>query len=150
VRPGGTHPDPEALHDLPLFASLSAEEAAGAAALAVVRDVPPGETIVAQWDVARDFYVVLDGGVDVFVGDRRARGLGRGDMFGEIAAIDWTRGYGYPRTASVVATAPTRLAMFPEGAVNELVRQLPEVRRRVLATMHERLALSGDVPSRDD
>lgn len=135
----GRHPDPAALLALPLFASLSSGEAANAAVLAVVRDVTAGETVVEQWDVARDFFVLLAGAVEVFVDGRRATELHPGDMFGEIAAVEWTRGYGYPRTASVIATEPTRLAMFPEGAVNELVRQLPDVRKRVLATIHQRL-----------
>jgi aromatic-L-amino-acid/L-tryptophan decarboxylase len=135
----GPHPDPASLRELSLFASLSPGEAAGAAALAVIREVEAGETIIEQWDVARDFFVLLAGAVEVLVDDRRARVLHRGDMFGEIAAIEWARGYGYPRTASVIATEPSRLAMFREGAVNELIRQLPEVRKRVLATMHERL-----------
>ena len=63
-------------------------------------------------------------------------------MFGEIAAVEWTRGYGYARTASVIAIEPTRVAMFPEGAVNELVRRLPQVRKHVLATLHQRLPTS--------
>ena len=138
----GRHPDPAALRGLPLFASLSAAEAAGAAALAVVRDVAAGEAIVEQWDVARDFFVLLGGTVEVVVDGRRARELGPGDMFGEIAAVEWTRGYGYARTASVIAIEPSRVAMFPEGAVNELVRRLPQVRKHVLATLNQRLPTS--------
>jgi aromatic-L-amino-acid/L-tryptophan decarboxylase len=136
----GAHPDPRLLTELPLFAALSPTEAASAAALAELRDVVPDETIVRQWDVSRDFFVLLDGAAEVFVDEQRVRELGRGDMFGEIAALEWAHGYGYPRTASVVATAPSRLVVFPDGAVNELVERLPAVGRRVRATMHDRLS----------
>src|SRR5215213_8198759 len=113
--------------------------AVGVAALAILRDAEPGETIIEQWDVSREFYVVISGKLEANVDGRRVRELGAGDIFGEIAAMDWTRGYGYPRTASVVATEATRLVVFPEATVNKLVQRFPEVRRRVIATMHERL-----------
>jgi len=135
----GPRPDWHALRELPLFAELSDGEAADAATLAELRDADPSETIVRQWEISRDFYVLLDGAVDVFVDDRRVRELHRGDMFGEIAALEWAHGYGYPRTASVVATEATRLVVFPDGAVNELVRRLPAVGRRVRATLNDRL-----------
>jgi aromatic-L-amino-acid/L-tryptophan decarboxylase len=136
----GRHPDLLTLAGLSLFDSLSPAEAGEVAALAVIRDADAGATIIKQWDVARgDFYVVLDGTLRVDVDDARVRELGPGDMFGEIAAIDWTRGYGYPRTASVIATEATRLIVFPEAAVNVLVERFPAVRRRVIATLHERL-----------
>jgi aromatic-L-amino-acid decarboxylase len=136
----GPHPDPSVLVDLPLFAALSPAEAESAAALAELRQAEPDETIIRQWEVSRDFFVLLDGAVEVFVDDRRVRELHRGDMFGEIAALEWAHGYGYPRTASVVATEPSRLVVFPDGSVNELVDRLPAVGRRVRATMHDRLS----------
>ena len=135
----GRHPDPATVGALPLFDSLSPADAAGVAALAILRDAEPGETIIEQWDVSREFYVVISGKLEANVDGRRVRELGPGDIFGEIAAMDWTRGYGYPRTASVVATEATRLVVFPEATVNKLVQRFPEVRRRVIATMHERL-----------
>jgi glutamate/tyrosine decarboxylase-like PLP-dependent enzyme len=138
--PAGPRPDWHALVELPLFASLSPGEAEAAASLAELRDAEASETIVRQWEVSRDFFVLLDGAVEVLVDDRRVRELHRGDMFGEIAALEWAHGYGYPRTASVVASEATRLVVFPDGALNELVRRLPVVGRRVRATMHDRLS----------
>ena len=63
-------------------------------------------------------------------------------VVGEIAALEWAHGsgYGYPRTASVVATEPSRLVVFPDGTVIQLVDRLPAVGRRVWATMHHRLS----------
>jgi aromatic-L-amino-acid decarboxylase len=138
--PAGPHPDPQALTELPLFAALTPVEAASAASLAELREAAPDETIVRQWEVSRDFFVLLDGAVEVFVDERSVRALGPGDIFGEIAALEWAHGYGYPRTASVVATAPSRLVVFRDGAVNELVDRLPAVGRHVRATMHDRLS----------
>ena len=50
---------------------------------------------------------------------------GAGDFFGEIAALEWAAGYAYPRLATVVASNRCALLVFPDGALNELVREFP-------------------------
>ena len=72
-----------------------------------------GEYVVRRWDTDRDFYVILDGTVEVLVDTRVVRTLGPGDFFGELAAQDWGGGFGYPRLADVIATAPLRLLVVP-------------------------------------
>ena len=67
------------------------------------------------------------------------RELGPGDHFGELAALDWGAGFGYARTAHVVATSPLRLLVLPASGLNELVRQAPELDRRLRAAARERL-----------
>ncbi|WP_410960579.1 hypothetical protein, partial [Salmonella sp. SAL4357] len=57
---GGPHPDPRVLTELPRFAALSPADAASAAARAELREAAPDETIVRQWEVSRDFFVLLD------------------------------------------------------------------------------------------
>jgi aromatic-L-amino-acid/L-tryptophan decarboxylase len=138
------HPDvtesllPPPLRRQPLFASLSPAEAEQVATLAAEREARPGETVVEQWDSARDFFVIADGTADVFVGDEHVRSLGPGEFFGELAALDWGAGYGYSRLATVVAGSPLRLLVFPEGTLAELLR-FPEVERRIRAAAQERL-----------
>jgi CRP-like cAMP-binding protein len=68
------------------------------------------------------------------------RRLGPGDFFGELAALDWGAGYGYPRLATVVAESDVRLLVFSEGTLAELVRTLPSVETRIRAAVQERLA----------
>ena len=77
--------------------------------------------------VERDFFVVLDGAVEVLVDGEHVRALGHGDFFGELAALGWEAGYAYPRLASVVATAASRLCVLPDDALNELMSDLPDV-----------------------
>jgi aromatic-L-amino-acid/L-tryptophan decarboxylase len=119
--------EPGSLAGLPVFASLSAGERRRAAELAGLREVAPGERIVEQWSVARDFYVVLEGAVEVLIDGEHVRHLGPGDFFGELAALDWEAGFAYPRLASVVATTAARLVVFPDAALNELMREFPAV-----------------------
>ncbi len=63
-----------------------------------------GDTIVTEGEPGELFYVIADGAVDVVRGGRIVGTLGPGDQFGEIALLRNTG-----RTATVVATCPTRL-----------------------------------------
>ena len=85
-----------------------------------------------------------DGGVDVqvlpvFIDDELVNTLGAGDFFGEFAALEWAAGYTYPRLASVVASEPLRVLVFPDGALNELVREFPALDAVIRTALHERL-----------
>jgi glutamate/tyrosine decarboxylase-like PLP-dependent enzyme len=135
----GTHPGPEDLAGVPLFAATTAQQRRLATALGVLRDAPAGTTVVQQWEVSRDFFVLLAGEAVVDVDGLRVATLVAGDVFGEAGALDWGRGYGYARTASVVAATPLRLLVFPDGALNELMREVPAVRSAVLAVLHANL-----------
>ena len=97
------------------------------------------DTVIEQWGSERDFFVIVDGTADVYVGDEHVRSLGPGEFFGELAALDWGAGYGYSRLASVVAGSPLRLLVFAEGTLAELL-QLPGVEREIRAAVQERLA----------
>ena len=61
----------------------------------------PGEAIVRKWESARDFFVLADGTVDVHGDGEHYGDLGPGDFFGELAALEWGAGFGYPRLATV-------------------------------------------------
>ena len=97
------------------------------------------EAIVAQGDTSREFYVVLDGELEVLVDGERVRALGPGDFFGELAAMDWGAGFGYPRLATVVAVTPARLRVVPREQMIELASQRAEVGAAILAAVRERL-----------
>jgi CRP-like cAMP-binding protein len=60
-------------------------------------------------------------------------------VFGELAALEWARGFGYPRLAAVIATEPSELLVFPDGALNVLMRRLPSVRDQITTVVQERL-----------
>ena len=110
------------LDRLPIFRSLRRDELERLTEPADLREVAGGETIVAQWDASKDFYVVLAGTVDVSVEGERIRALGPGEFFGELAALDWGSGFGYPRLATVTAASDVRLLRVPCEVLNDLVR----------------------------
>jgi glutamate/tyrosine decarboxylase-like PLP-dependent enzyme len=113
--------------------------AAAFAAAGREQAVAPGETIVTQGETTRDFYVVIDGALDVLVDGERVRALGPGDFFGELAALDWGAGYGYPRLATVVAVSPARVRVVPPELLNDVAATSPEVAGAIRAAVRERL-----------
>ena len=137
--PGLPEADIPSLRALPLFAELEPDQAALVGKQASLREAPAGETVVEQWSLGRDFYVILDGTVEVSVDGERARDLGPGEFFGELTALDWGAGFAYPRLASVRATSPLRLLVFADGKLGELVRRYPSVERQVRDAVAERL-----------
>jgi glutamate/tyrosine decarboxylase-like PLP-dependent enzyme len=136
---GGAGVEARALRRLPLFEALSAEEAERAAALAERTLVEAGATVVRQWSTGRDFFVIVEGTAEAEVDGTWVRELGPGDFFGELAALEWEAGFGYPRLATVRATSPLSLLVFPEGRLNALVEAFPSVEREIRAAVRARL-----------
>ena len=140
------HPDITTSRPIPrearfaLFDELPSEDARRITELGIPRDAPTGEVIIEQWATTRDFFVIVEGSVEVLVdGERRAE-LGPGEFFGEIAALDWGAGFGYPRIAEVVATTPLRLLVYPDGSLQGLVREYRAVERVIRAAVEYRLS----------
>jgi len=97
------------------------------------------EPVTERWAYARVFYLVLEGRLSVRVDAAEVNALTPGDYLGEIAAIDWGRDFSYGRTATVVATEPSRVLALPAAALRELMAEAPEVDRAIRATAARRL-----------
>jgi hypothetical protein len=102
------------------------------------RHLAAGETVVRQWDVDRDFYLLLDGDADVFSGDRQLATMHAGDFFGELGALDWGASFGYPRLATVKARTDVTLLVLTDAQLAELMAAVPEVAARIRATAGQR------------
>ena len=73
-------------------------------------------------------------------GDRELARLGPGDVFGEIAGLDWGRDFSYGRTATAIAVEPSRVVTFPQTALRELMRAAPSFDAAVRRLAAARLA----------
>ena len=136
---GRRQTDVAGLRNLPLFQDLTQQELDLIAHSAYEDTAKPGQPIVRQWDPSREFYVILDGTAEVRTEERHLADLGRGDYFGELAALDWGASFGYPRLASVIATSPVRLLVFPGASFNTLVRDVPAFGDEIRRAVRERL-----------
>jgi hypothetical protein len=123
----------------PLLAGVGPEAIARLRSSARERAVAAGEVVVRESEYGTLFYLVLDGRLDVLVGTRPVRSLARGEFFGENAALDWGAGYGYARTASVVAAEASTLLAIPGAVLAEVARGEPAVRRRLQAAVRDRI-----------
>ncbi len=131
--------DASSLAALALFGSLDAGQLGRVCALAESRSAAVGETLVEQWGLGRDFYVVLDGMAGVLRDRVEVNQLGPGDFFGEVAALEWGANFAYSRLATVVARTPMRLAVFRPEALSSLMVELPALEREVTRVRRERL-----------
>jgi aromatic-L-amino-acid/L-tryptophan decarboxylase len=130
---------PDAIGSLALFDDLDDGQRDRVRASTWEIEVPAGTDVVHAWEFGREFYVILGGEVAVVHDGELVNTLGPGDHFGEVAALDWGAGFGYPRTASVTATTNLRLLVVPAPLLNELVRDAPAFGALIKRAMSERL-----------
>jgi glutamate/tyrosine decarboxylase-like PLP-dependent enzyme len=124
-----------------LLESLSPEERKRIVARGAPQRIAAGETVIEQWDASQDFFLIQQGTVDVLVDGARVAQLGPDEFFGEIAALDWGAGFGYPRIAEVVAAEPLEVLVYPDGRLQELIAEVPAVERVIRAAVEYRLSL---------
>lgn len=106
ARPPGPHFD--SLRELPFFRIAPVPAVEQLSRRTTEIRVGPGETVVRQGEPGDRFYLVLAGSVAVSRDGSPARPLGgAGTSFGEIALLREV-----PRTATVTAVEPTRLAVL--------------------------------------
>ena len=132
---GSTNVDAKSLERVPLFAGLSHKDREKIARWADSIDLPAGKHLLDEGRLPHEFFVIVEGEVEVsHEGDRLAT-LGPGDFFGEIALIEHGR-----RTASVVTTTPTTLAVMSPASFAAMRREMAEVALRIDDAIRERLA----------
>ncbi len=93
-----------------------------------------GETLFRAGDAADGMFVVLDGSLNVVVGDKIVEVSQRGAILGEMALVD-----NAPRGASVVAIEPSKLAKVDQRRFQRLVQQNPFFATHVMKELVERI-----------
>jgi len=90
--------------------------------------------MVRAGDPGKSFYVLLDGSARVVRPGRRARRLGPGDYFGEMALLDSA-----PRSADVVADSDLLTLTIDRSGFLKLLRADPVMSEALLRTLAARL-----------
>lgn len=94
-----------------------------------------GETIIKEGDPSEGWFVLLNGRVAVCKRDLTITEIHhRGTVFGELGCI-----LDRPRTATIVALESTSV-LFVQMDVDELVANHPDITKRILIGLAERLA----------
>ena len=124
----------ELIRGLPLFELCSKRDLRRIAALADERTLEPGTELIRQGEPGSEFYVVVEGEIEVRRGGRRVASLGPGSFVGEIALLSRS-----PRTATVIATTPLRVLAIEGRSFVELLDSLPELWLKVARALADRV-----------
>jgi CRP-like cAMP-binding protein len=130
----------KALQRASLFSELSKKELAQLARMADDVEVDAGHVLCKEGEIGRQFFVIMDGKVEVTRNGKAVRRQGGDDFFGEIALLE-----DVPRTATVKTKTPVRLFVLTRRDFRALVQTSPSVERKVMKSLARRLLeLSGD------
>jgi CRP/FNR family transcriptional regulator, cyclic AMP receptor protein len=122
------------LSKVPLFSGCTKAELEEIAALADEVRLPAGRKLIREGRRGREFFVLVEGSVEVTRDGETLRTLGDGDFFGEIALVS-----SVPRTSSVTATSPVRVLVITDRAFQDLLQDAPSMSFKVLQALAERL-----------
>ena len=130
----------EALKRAPLFEGLSRKELTQLARVSEDMEIPAGTALCKEGEIGHEFFVIVEGKVDVTRNGRKVATRGSGEFVGEIALLEQT-----PRTATVTAKTPLRVFVLTNKAFRSLLDESPSVERKVLRTLARRVVeLSKD------
>ncbi len=99
-----------------------------------VKAFKSGDIIFKRGQIGDFMYVVQEGEVDIFLGDKIIETVEQGGILGELALID-----NRPRAASAVARTDCKVVPIDENRFEYMVVQTPHFAIHVMEVMAERL-----------
>ena len=97
-------------------------------------ELAPGDFLFQEGDTGEKMYVLLEGEIEIFLGDFMLETAEPDMVIGEMALI-----YDGPRTANAVAKTACRLAEIDRRRFYFLVQQHPHFATHVMKTLADRL-----------
>jgi CRP-like cAMP-binding protein len=119
-----------ALSKVPLFAGCVTREMQEIGRLADEVTVRAGKVLAKEGAVAHEFYVIVEGSIEISRKGKRLRTLGPGDFFGELALLGKV-----PRTATATALTPSRLLVVGHREFTTLLADHAGIQEKVLRTV---------------
>lgn len=126
--------DAQELASIPLLADLTDEQRAVVAERLREEEVDVGTVLAREGDYAYSLFFVADGMAAAAVDTRLLTTLRPGDWFGEIGVLSQGT-----RSANVVALSTMRLLTLMSWDFNDLMKEVPELGRRIRERATERL-----------
>ncbi len=94
----------------------------------------PGDFLFREGDKCDEMYVLLEGEMDILLGDYVVETAGAGALIGVISLLDDS-----PRPANAVAKTPCRLATIDQRRFHFLIQQHPQFATHVMKELADRL-----------
>lgn len=130
----------QALKRVPLFEGLSKKELVALARVTEDLEIPAGGVLCKEGETGQEFFVIVDGKIEVTRNGRALAQRGGGDFVGEIALLEDT-----PRTATVKAKTKLRVFVVTRKDFLFLIDENPSVERKVMRALARRvIELSQD------
>jgi len=124
---------------VPLFKGCDTPQLRKIEHLMTTLSEPEGMVLTTEGAPGREFFIVLEGEVEVRQGDRVIGTRGPGEFFGEIALLD-----NRPRTATVVTKTPVTIEVLNRAEFGSLLAEFPDLAAQIMAAMAERLHELGE------
>jgi CRP-like cAMP-binding protein len=125
----------ELLKSVPLFSGCTKSELAQICTIADEIDLQADATLIREGEPGRQFFVLVDGTVDVRRKGRKLPTRGGTGFFGEISLLSNS-----PTTATVTATSPVHALVITPQSFRDILRRVPSIQLKVLGALAERLA----------
>jgi CRP/FNR family cyclic AMP-dependent transcriptional regulator len=132
----------KSLREAPLFEGLSKKELTELARRSEDMELGEGTVLCREGEIGQEFFVIVEGEVEVKRKGRRLGIRGAGDFIGEIALLE-----DIERTATVTAKTPLRVFVLTRPTFQHLVNENPAVERKVMRTLARRLAALSKDPA---
>lgn len=131
------------LSKVPLFAGLGERELAEVGRLADEVTVRSGKVLTEEGASGHEFFVILDGTIDISKAGKHVNTMGPGEFFGELALLGKA-----PRTATATAATPATLLVVGHREFTSLLANQPAIRDKVMrAVAHWISELTPDRPN---
>jgi L-tyrosine C(3)-methyltransferase len=120
---------------VPLFRAFSAAELAAVARAGRVVRVEAGHTLCRQGEPGEEFFLILEGEVEIERDGEQVARLGPGGFFGELALLA-----NRPRTATVGAITDTTLLVLDRRGFRRVVETVPGIAGKLLVELAGRFS----------
>ncbi len=137
--------DAETLRNVPIFQLLDNDELAELAAHIDEQTFQPNQLIFKAGDPGNNMQIILSGTVQTYVTDDEGNKiivgeLGKGEMFGELSLLD-----NQPRSASAIATEPTKTFIIDQDDLRRLFTKKPEAAFDILNILGQRIRATDNL-----
>jgi CRP/FNR family transcriptional regulator, cyclic AMP receptor protein len=124
----------ELLKRVPLFERCSKSELQRIARIADEISLPAGQVLTREGEPGREFFVLVEGDVEVRRKGRLLKTFSGQDFFGEIALVA-----DIPRTATLTAATPVRVLVMTAREFRTLMEEVRSLQPKVMYALAMRL-----------
>ncbi len=127
------------LRQVPLFASLDADELDAVGLTSTELDFAAGRTLMTEGERAHEMYVLVDGTVEVTKDGHHIADVGAGGFVGEMALLSHSH-----RNSTVTAKTDVNVLHIDGREFSTLLRRVPTIAAKMLPIVAGRVAENSD------